>query len=85
MWSYSSYVRYNVGALKTAQCTSHQQCLVAEWLGRSVTVRVKVRAGAKEWNFFLSVSNVTKTLSWCGIVTNGTYMENNFAIVIMSG
>ena len=29
------------------------QCVVAEWSGRSVTVRVRVRARAKEWDFSL--------------------------------
>ena len=32
------------------QC-SHQQCLVAKWLGLSVTVRVRIRAKAREWDF----------------------------------
>ena len=43
---------------------SPQQCLVAEWLGLSFTVRVRVRARAKEWIFpffFLSVLKVTST------------------------
>ena len=30
---------------------SRQQLLVAEWLGPSVTGRVRVRARAKEWDF----------------------------------
>ena len=39
--------------LKTVQCTAVQrQWLVAGWLGPSVTVRVKVRARAREWCFF---------------------------------
>ena len=38
------------GKLKAVQCTTgHQQCLVAEWLGLSVTDRVRARA--REWNF----------------------------------
>ena len=42
----------NVGVLKTVQCaTVWQQWLVAGWLGPSVTVRVKVRARAREWCF----------------------------------
>ena len=32
------------------QC-SHQQCLVAKWLGLSITVRVRIRARAREWDF----------------------------------
>ena len=44
-----------VGALKAVQCTSisHQQYLIAEWLGLNVTVRVRVRvrARAREWDF----------------------------------
>ena len=40
-----------------------QQCLVAKWLGLSVTVRVRARA--REWDFsvlfFLSVLKVTNT------------------------
>ena len=46
-----------VGALKAVQCTSisHQQCLIAKWLGLNVTVRVRVRARvrarAREWDF----------------------------------
>ena len=44
----------NVGVLKTMQCTAvWQQWLVAGWLGPSVTVRVKVRARAREWCFSL--------------------------------
>ena len=54
-------VRYNasrnVGALKVANlhCSCYQ-CIVAEWSGRSVTVRVRVRVG--EWDlpsFFFSL------------------------------
>ena len=44
-----------VGALKAVQCTSisHQQCLIAKWLGLNLTVRVRVRvrARAREWDF----------------------------------
>ena len=42
-----------VGVLKAVQCTliSHQQCLIAEWLGLNATVRVRVRARAREWDF----------------------------------
>ena len=44
----------NVGVLKTMQHTTvWQQWLVAGWLGPSVTVRVKVRARAREWCFSL--------------------------------
>ena len=32
---------------------SHQQCIVAKWLGRSVTVRIRARARARKWNFSL--------------------------------
>ena len=45
----------NVGVLKTVQCFAvRQQWLVAGWLGPNVAVRVKVRATAREWCFFLS-------------------------------
>ena len=38
--------------LKTVKCTAvQQQWLVAGWLGPGVTVRVKVRARAREWCF----------------------------------
>ena len=51
----------NVGVLKTVQCTAvWQQWLVAGWLGPSVTVRVKVRARAREWCFSFS-----SQMSWC--------------------
>ena len=33
----------------------HQQCFIAEWLGLSVTVRV--RAKAREYIFFFSVKS----------------------------
>ena len=48
-----------VGALKAVH--SRQQCIIAEWLGLSVTVRVRARA--REWDFplFLSVLKVTNT------------------------
>ena len=36
---------HNVGALKVANLhCSYQQCVLAQWSGRSVTVRGKVRA-----------------------------------------
>ena len=45
------------GVLKVANLhCSHQQCVVAEWSGRSVTVRVRVRA--REWD-----------LLWHGVIT----------------
>ena len=44
---------------------SHQQSLVAKWLGIGVTVRVRVRvrarARAKEWDYFFSLCKVAKT------------------------
>ena len=51
IYKYRSYV-CNVGALKVAnlQC-NHQQCVVVEWSGRSVAVRVRARV--REWNFSL--------------------------------
>ena len=41
---------------------SHQQWLVAEWLGVGATVTAR----AREWNFplFLSVLDVTNTFVW---------------------
>ena len=36
---------HNVGALDSAVHCSRQQCLVAEWSGRSVTVRVRSGPG----------------------------------------
>ena len=53
-------VRYN-----TSLHCSRQQCLVAEWSGRSVTVRVKARARARARSFFY----VKRTLSWHGVIT----------------
>ena len=42
----------NVGALKVANLhCSQQQCIVVEWSGRSIAVRVRARA--REWNFSL--------------------------------
>ena len=68
---------HNVVASKVAQLhCSRQQCLVAEWSGRSVTVRVRARARAREWDFpsfffsFLSVLKSDKrTLLWHGVIT----------------
>ena len=41
---------HNVGALKVVNLDcSHQQCIVAEWSGRSDNVRVRARA--REWVF----------------------------------
>ena len=59
----------NVGALKVVQLhCSRQQCLVAEWSGRSVTVRVRARA--REWEYFWSVLKCDKrTLLWHGVIT----------------
>ena len=52
-YTYRSYVR-NVGALKVANLhCSRQQCVVVERSGRSVAVRVRVRARVREWNFSL--------------------------------
>ena len=56
IYTYRSYV-HNVGALKVANLhCSRQQCVVVEWLGRSVAVRVRVRASVREWNFPLLFS-----------------------------
>ena len=42
----------NVGALKVVNLhCSRQQCVVVEWSGRSIAVRVRARA--REWNFSL--------------------------------
>jgi len=47
IYTYRSYLR-NVGVLKVADLhCSRQQCIVVEWSGRSVAVRVR------EWNFCL--------------------------------
>ena len=59
-------IRYNtsrkVGVLKVVQLQcSHQQCLVAEWSGRSVTVRVRA-IGPGNGIFPFCVKNVTKQL-----------------------
>ena len=60
LFTYRQYVIYirtirtsrNVGALKVADFhCSQQQCVVVEWSGRSVAVRVRARA--REWNFSL--------------------------------
>ena len=59
---------------------SNQQCLVAEWSGRSVTVRARARARARAreyiymgfFLFFLSVLKIKcdkRTLSWHGVIT----------------
>ena len=74
----------NVGVLKTVQCTSvQQQWLVAGWLGLSVTVRVKIRARAREWCFaplfffFSSLLFFLSQTSWCmGPVPEGTPRED---------
>ena len=83
LWGYSSYTYRtlrNVGALKVANLhCSRQQCVVAEWSGRSVTVWVRFRARvrfwarAREWDFphfFFSVLKCDKrTLLWHGVLT----------------
>ena len=56
---------------------SRRQCLVAEWLGLSVTVRV--RAKAKEWGFppffFSHVLKVTNTfVLHCTLTVAATFM-----------
>ena len=73
----------NVGVLKTVQCTTvRQQWLVAGWLGPSVTVRVKVRARAREWCFsllflFSPLLFFLSQTSWCmGPVSEGTPRED---------
>ena len=56
MYTYRSYVR-NVGASKVANLhCSRQQCVVVEWSGRSVAVRVRARV--REWNFSLLFCSV---------------------------
>jgi len=64
----------NVGALKVAKLhCRRQQCVVVEWSGRSVAVRVRARV--REWNFsllfFFSLCKSVrkKTLSWHGVIT----------------
>ena len=61
LFTYRQYVIYiirtvrtshNVGVLKVANLhCSRQQCVVVEWSGRSIAVRVRARA--REWNFSL--------------------------------
>ena len=62
LFTYCQYVIYirtvrtsrNVGVLKVANLhCSWQQCVVVKWSGRSIAVRVMVRARAREWNFSL--------------------------------
>ena len=66
---------HNVGALKVANLhCSHQWCVIAEWSGRSNTVRVRIRARTREWDFSLlfcfSVLKCNKgTLLWHGVIT----------------
>jgi len=56
IYTYRSYV-HNVGVLKVANLhCSRQQCVVVEWSGRSVAVRVRVRARVREWDFSLFFS-----------------------------
>ena len=60
IYTYRSYVR-NVGALKVVNLhCSRQQCVVVEWSGRSVAVRVGLGLGLGPGNgifpfFFFSV------------------------------
>ena len=42
------YIVMLVGALKAVQCTT----VITGWLGLSIIVRVRVRAMAREWDFF---------------------------------
>ena len=46
----SSYIGRCISAVNIRRCSVgiRQECLVAKWLGLSVTVEVRVRAGAKE-------------------------------------
>ena len=54
---------------------SNQQCLVAEWSGRSVIVRPRATARAREWDFSLlffvgaKIKCDKRTLSWHGVIT----------------
>ena len=50
---FRSVIYCNVGWCVKGSAVHHccQQCLVAEWLGLSVTVRVRVMARAREWDF----------------------------------
>ena len=63
----------NVGALKVANLhCSRQQCVVAEWSGRSITVRVRARTRECEFSLLLSFSVLKcdkRTLSWHGVIT----------------
>ena len=67
-----SVVRYlhDVCVVHTRRNSVHgcSKFLVVKWLGLSVTVRVRVRAGDRKWIlFFLSILKVTKTFvlpSW---------------------
>ena len=53
IYTYRSYLR-NAGVLKVANLhCSRQQCVVVKWSGRSVAVRVRVKARVREWNFCL--------------------------------
>ena len=55
----------NVGALKVTNLHySRQQCVVAEWSWRSITVRVRVRARERDFSllFFFSVLKCDKEL-----------------------
>jgi len=53
---YVTFTSCNVIVLRR----SHQQSLVAKWLGLGVTVRATVRARAREWDYFFFFK-VTKT------------------------
>ena len=45
---------HNIGVLKVVNLhCSRQQCVVVEWSGRSITVRVRVTARAREWEISL--------------------------------
>jgi len=68
IYTYCSYVR-NVGALKVANLhCSRQQCVVVEWSGRSVAVRVRVRGRVREWNFCFSLCKSVRKKHCCGNV-----------------
>ena len=74
----------NVGALKVTNLHySRQQCVVAEWSRRSITVRVRVRvrARAREWDFSLLFFFFFVLKNFVVAQSN---MKNNSTIVIMS-
>ena len=58
-----------------------QQCLIAKWLGLSFTVRVRVRARAKEWGFSVLFFFVS-VLKFSDDVTMTKSQYNNLEVAI---